>query len=118
MYVCSLSYSMPTRKCVILRKLQNWLQGGAVWQGTLYTLWVQPDEKVLYAYNTIWNADYTTPQVMMSGLTVCVHPPGNERYEQNKRNADLLPIRLLLKSSTLLVGRDLTAQTQAPSPYV
>ena len=76
--VYSLSYSMPGRKGVNLHELQSWTQRGAVWQGSQYTSWIQPEERILHVYSSMWNSDnsalrrsHTCYASMMHGPLVC-----------------------------------------------
>ena len=77
--VCHMSYSMPAKKCILLRQLQEWLRARAGWRGEEHTSWFQWEDALLHAYQPTWSTDFAALGVM---ITACCPQAGCVRAIQ------------------------------------
>ena len=55
----SIVHHMPAKRCIILDKVETWLEKHAVWEGNEYTSWVLPLDLTIDGINGAWDNDIT-----------------------------------------------------------
>ena len=63
--VHTLSYSLPGKKCVAVRGVQDWLVAHAHLEGARYTSWTPKGHAALRVYQTVWNEDWDTLEQLL-----------------------------------------------------
>ena len=65
--VHSVVHHMPAKRCIILSKVQTWLNKHAFWDGNCYTSWVLPPGLAIDGINRAWNTDVACVKPLQQG---------------------------------------------------